>query len=86
MTVDDTKHWVLVNLNENDYGARVKGPQYCVKDDYQPNGTAKGHGYTPYAAWFSALTNAGFTKYLAHDVTLERLGVQAEPPNRPILA
>ncbi len=78
--------WVLVNLNENEYGARVKGPEYCVKDDYAPNGTRMGSGFTPYLAWFNAFINAGYTKYLAHDLTLEKLGVQSEPPNGPILA
>jgi len=60
-------------------GRESRGANFCVKDDYYPNGSAKGHGFTPYEAWFNALINAGFTKYLAHDLTLERLGVEDAP-------
>ena len=84
-TIEETKDWKLIN--ENLIDRWVKGPNWIVYSEYSKSAiTPMGEGYTPYAAWFNAFVSFGFTKYLAHDLTIERLGVKPEPPNRPILA
>lgn len=86
MSVEDTANWVLINENVN--GVTVKGPNWTVYSR-APNpsgpGVQEGEGFTAYAAWFNAFLHAGFTKYLAHDLALERLGVRTEVPSKPIL-
>jgi hypothetical protein len=69
----DSSTWTLIDLNDSPSGARVRGPNWCVKEDY---GVSRriGYGFTPYDAYFNAFIKVGYTKYMAHELAKERLG------------
>ena len=71
----DTSTWVLTNANDNEYGAIVKGAPWCVKTAYGKAGTSIAWGWNPYGAWYQSFLKAGYSKYMAHDLALEKCGV-----------
>lgn len=82
--IEETKTWRLIN--ENHDGILVKGPNWVVYGPVEPGGVwLVGEAFTPYAAWFNALLSAGFTKYMAHELAVARLGVHSEVPDEAIL-